>query len=273
MEGNGRKLLTVERWDEILRMIDAGKTSLAELSEGLGVSEATIRRDLSDLEKAGKLRRVRGGAVRSATFATEPLFLEKASRAADAKRAIAEKAVEFIEDGDAIYLDGGSTIVELAKLLDGKRNLTVVTNSVMALSELFESRHKVVALGGEFRKISRTFVGPLTAGILDKLSIDKAFLGTIGFSAEEGPSTTDADEAFTKELVARRSREIILLADSSKIGAPSFASSGRTEEIDILITEKEPAPETLETLMEKGVELVVSGARPDGAARSGNNIE
>jgi len=258
MEGNGRKLLTVERWDEILRMIDAGKTTLSELSEDLGVSEATIRRDLSDLEKAGKLRRVRGGAVRSATFATEPMFLEKASVAADAKRAIARAALEFIEDGDAIYLDGGSTIVELAKLLESKRNLTVVTNSVMALSELFESRHKVVALGGEFRKISRTFVGPLTAGILDKLSIDKAFLGTIGFTVEEGPSTTDADEAFTKELVTRRSRKVFLLANSSKIGKPSFASSGGLEALDALITEKDLSNEEKEELTAKGVDVVLA---------------
>ena len=264
MDGNGRKLLSVERWEAILRLIDSGRTTLSELSEELRVSEATIRRDLSDLEKAGKVRRVRGGAVRSANFATEPMFLEKASRAAGAKRSIARAAFELIEDGDSIYLDGGSTIVELAKLLEGKRNLTVVTNSVMALSELLDSQHRVVALGGEFRQISRTFVGPLTAGILDNLNIDKAFLGTIGFTVEEGPSTTNADEAFTKELVTRRSRKVILLADSSKIGVPSFASSGKVEDIDTLVTEKPLGADDAEVLKEKGVEVIVA---PDvGAA-------
>jgi DeoR/GlpR family transcriptional regulator of sugar metabolism len=243
MSGDGKKLLSIEREKLILNLIAAGTTLVQDISAEIGVSLATVRRDLISLEKRGKIRRVHGGAVPTADAGIEPLFVEKILRNRDNKSKIAKAALSLVEDSDVIYLDGGSTILELAKLLDAKRDLTIVTNSIMTVVELFETSHKLILVGGEFRKLSRTVVGPMTAETIDKLHIDKAFIGTIGFSFEEGISTTDSNEAFTKERVMRRSGKVILLVDGSKLGVPSFARSGTLEDIDIIVTDADAGSE------------------------------
>jgi len=251
-----RKLLYPEREKLILQALGDEVKTIAELTDGLNVSEATVRRDLQTLEERGKVKRVHGGAIRVKFPRTEPIFAEKATFHAEEKNHIAELALSFIDDNDTICLDGGSTILMLAKKLERKRNLTIVTNSMMAAAGLMESEHKLILIGGEFRGLSRTLVGPLTAHIINSLRIDKAFLGTIGFSVEDGISTTDPNEAYTKELIMRRSGKVLVLADSSKVGTPSFAVSGKLSDIDVLITDPGiPAP--LEKILrDKKVEVV-----------------
>ncbi|NOY75236.1 MAG: DeoR/GlpR transcriptional regulator [Kiritimatiellaeota bacterium] len=259
MSGDGKKLLSVERERMILDLLGSGSTLVQEISTEIGVSLATVRRDLISLEKRGKVRRVHGGAVRTGAPDTEPLFTEKLSRNRDVKSKIAEAALSLIEDDDVIYLDGGSTILELAKLLGARQGLTIVTNSIMTVVELFETEHKLILVGGEFRKLSRTVVGPMTADTIDKLHIDKAFIGTIGFSFEEGISTTDSSEAFTKERVMRRSGKVVLLVDASKMGVPSFARSGSLEDIDIIVTDadsKSAPPLTSAEFAATGIEVM-----------------
>ena len=251
-----RKLLPQERETLILQALGAGMRTIVGLSEELGVSEATVRRDLDSLEDQGKVRRVHGGAMRVKFPRTEPVFDQKSALHSIEKKHIAEAALEFIEDGDTIYLDGGSTIAGLAKLLERRSNLTIVTNSLIAASSLMESSHHLILVGGEFRSLSRTMVGPLTAKIIESISISKAFMGTIGFTIEDGISTTDPNEAYTKEIVMNRAEKVFLLVDSSKIGTPSFAVSGRTDDIDVLITDPGISAEAVKALMEKSIEIV-----------------
>ncbi len=127
---------------------------------------------------------------------------------------------------------------------------------MMAAAELMESGHQLILVGGEFRPISRTIVGPLTARSIEPLTINKAFLGTIGFTVEDGISTTAPSEAFTKELVMRKAGKVIVLADSSKIGAPSLVTSGSIADIDVLITDKEVTDKVVRELRKKQVEVV-----------------
>lgn len=256
MSKDGHKLLSVERETLILKLLDKGFTTIPELSSKIEVSEATIRRDLCSLEDAKKVRRVHGGAIKVGNLATEPIFVEKAARNAEGKEHIANLALALIEDSDVIYLDGGTTIQGLAKLLDRKKNLTIVTNSLMAAVELFETEHKLIIVGGEFRKLSRTLVGPLTEKILNTVNINKAFLGTIGFTAAKGMSTTDPNEAFTKELVMKNSEKVFVLADSSKIGIESFAASGKLSFIDALITDAEVNTDFTAALKEYNIEII-----------------
>jgi DeoR/GlpR family transcriptional regulator of sugar metabolism len=251
-----RKLLSAERERLILKALSDGTGSLTELSELLNVSEATVRRDLQSLEEQGKARRVHGGAVRVQFPRTEPIFAEKAAFHADEKDHIANLALDMIDDGDSIYLDGGSTVLTLARKLDQRKNLTIVTNSIMAAAELMESPHRLILLGGEFRAISRTLVGPLTAQIVNALNINKAFIGTIGFTVEDGISTTEPSEAYTKELIMRRAAKVIVLVDSSKIGVPSFATSGSLKDIDVVISDCNISEEVIEKLNEQDVEVV-----------------
>ncbi len=253
-----RKLLSTERERLILQALSDGVRTIAELSRSLKVSEATVRRDLQSLEDQGKAQRVHGGAIQVRFPKIEPLFNEKASLHAAEKKAIAERALEFIEDNDIIFLDGGSTVQALARRLNARKNLTIVTNSIKAASEVMETGHRLIIIGGEFRALSQTLVGPLTTRLLDSLIINKAFLGTIGFTVAEGISTTDPNEAFTKEEVMKRAARTILLADSSKIGNPSLAVSGRIEDIDILITDGNIPDSVVRQLKKKNIEVITN---------------
>jgi len=232
------RILTAEREAKLVQLLQHRRVmTVLELSEALQVSEATIRRDLQSMHERKLLQRIRGGATLTALSRIEPLFSDKAEQQTVAKQAIAAAALQLIEDHDTIYLDGGSTVLTLASLLEQRHDLTIVTNSLMAAATLMTGRHRLILVGGEFRNLSRTLVGPLTAPILQSLNVDKAFMGTIGLSIPDGMSTTDPSEAFTKEQVLRRANQVILLADSSKLGMPSFARSGSLSDIDILITE------------------------------------
>ena len=258
-----RKLLSPEREKLIIDSLSGGIRTIAELSSRLGVSEATVRRDLQSLEERHLVRRVHGGAepVRHGS-AGELLFNEKASLHAVEKELIAERALDYIQDNDAIFLDGGSTVLALANKLKMRKNLTIVTNSLMAASELMETSHRLILLGGEFRARSRTLVGPLTSRILETLSIHTAFLGTMGFTVESGISTTDPNEAYTKELVMQRAAQVILLSDSSKLGSPSLATSGTVEDIDLIITDSHVSEDLVSKLSKKHIEVIRTGISP-----------
>lgn len=230
---------TPNRERRILNLLQQrGDQSVAALCEDLGVSEATVRRDLQALEKRGLLKRLHGGATLDGVSVLEPQFQDKQGRNSDAKDAIGLCALGLIEDGDDIYLDGGSTIMALARLLHRKRHLTIVTNSLMAAATLMDTEHRLILIGGEFRPKSRVTIGPLTAPIIETLRVRKAFMGTIGLTLEDGMTTTDPGEAFTKEQMMRRAARVILLADHSKFGVSSFARSGSLDDIDTIVTDE-----------------------------------
>lgn len=238
MSISGHRLLTAEREQLILDLLKRSDVlPVSSLSTKLGVSEATVRRDLQHLHQRGLLERVHGGATVKVGSQAELLFSDKEGKYSEEKQLIAQAALELIEEHDTIYLDGGSTVLQLAKLLEARSGLTIVTNSLMAASVLMESGHRLVLTGGEFRALSRTMVGPLSSAILENLTVDKAFMGTIGLTLEDGLSTTDANEAFTKKLVMSRASQVILLADQSKFSVPSFVNSGALEDLHVVISD------------------------------------
>ena len=237
MESGQHRMLTAEREQRILQLLKANEVmTVSAISQRLGASEATVRRDLQSMHERGLLERIHGGATYKSERVSEPLFKDKESLNADAKTAIAVSALELIKDNDTIFIDGGSTLLKLVQLLDERRNLTVVTNSLMAAALLMESGHKLILTGGEFRAISRTLIGPLSAGVLNEIAVDAAFMGTLGFTVEDGMSTTDANEAFTKSLAMKRARKVVLLADRTKLGRNSFAKCANGK-IDVLVTD------------------------------------
>ena len=126
-----------------------------------------------------------------------------------------------------------------------------------------EGCHRLILLGGEFRARSRTLVGPLTSRILDSLAIHTAFMGTMGFTAEAGISTSDPNEAYTKEEVMQHSSRVVLLADSSKLGTPSLAGSGNVDNIDIIITDNKVSAELEAKLAKKHIEVIRTGIIPE----------
>jgi DeoR/GlpR family transcriptional regulator of sugar metabolism len=208
-----------------------------EIARALRVSGATARRDLGQLERQGDLRRVHGGAVGVERRLDEPLFDDKASLAAREKQRIAEAALRLIKPRDSLFLDGGSTVLALAKLLAARADLTVVTNSLRVAAELAGAGPRLIVVGGELRRLSQTFVGSMTRFTLDQIHVDRAFIGTIGITPEEGLTTTDPREAYTKTLIMEHARQVILLADRSKFGKLSFARFGELAKLHTIVTD------------------------------------
>jgi DeoR family transcriptional regulator, fructose operon transcriptional repressor len=257
MLNGSHKDLAHQRHDNLRELIrGSGVIRVEEICRRLRVSPATVRRDLDELEAAGTIRRVHGGAVSVESRLEEPMFDDKASIAAREKHRIAEAALQFVENGDTIYLDGGSTVLEFARLLRERTNITVVTNSLRAAHELAGRGPRLILIGGELRRLSQTMVGPLTRFALQELHVDKAFMGTIGLTLKEGLTTTDPSEAYTKELVTSQARQVILLADSSKAGKVSFARAGHLEKIHVFVTDQALDKNFAKELTKKGIKVI-----------------
>jgi DeoR/GlpR family transcriptional regulator of sugar metabolism len=256
-DGPSSRDLAPQRRQRIRSIVDSRRAArLEELSAALGVSQATVRRDLDELAAEGKLRRVHGGAVAIDERPSEPHFDVKAVEAAEEKERIAARAIELLSPDDTVYLDSGSTVLAAARLLRGWDRLTVVTNSLPAATELAGRGPRLIVVGGEVRATSQALVGPLTRHLLDTLHVDRALIGTFALSLEEGLTTTDPAEAYTKELVLERAREVILLADSRKVGTRAFVHAGRLEAIDILVTDDGIDERVVRSLERRGVRVI-----------------
>ena len=132
----------------------------------------------------------------------------------------------------------------------------MVTNSLHAAHELAGRGPRLILIGGELRRLSQTVVGPLTRLVLHELHLDKAFMGTIGFTVKEGLTTTDPGEAFTKEVVMNQARQVFVLADSSKAGKLSFARAGGWDKVHALITDQQVGQKFAKEIVKTGIKLV-----------------
>ncbi len=245
-----------ERLKQIVKSRHAVRVE--DLKSELGVSTATIRRDLDELEETGELRRVHGGAVSIDVHPIEARFEAKAAKHTPEKQRIAARAMELVDPDSTIYLDAGSTCLEMARLLAHRTDITVVTNSLPAIVELAGQGPRLIVIGGELRPLSQALVGPLSIPVLDELYVDRAFVGTFGLSLEAGMTTTDPAEAFTKERALTRAREVVLLVDGSKIGTRSFAHAGHLNQIDVVITDAELDEDAATTFEKADVRVLVA---------------
>ena len=144
----------------------------------------------------------------------------------------------------------------VARLLTDLTDVTVLTNSLHVAKRFAAAGPRLIMTGGEFRRLSQTFVGSMTHPLIDKLHVDKAFMGTIGLTAEAGMTTTDPREAHTKERVMTHASQVILLADSSKIGKVSFARFGDLDRVDVLITNRGAPEGELKELRNRGIKVI-----------------
>jgi DeoR family transcriptional regulator, fructose operon transcriptional repressor len=252
------KKLIPERLEQVRAMLAGGQAVRVEdICRKLNISPPTARRDLERLERSGLLRRVHGGAVLAEKRLDEPLFDDKTAIAQREKMRIAAAGAKFVNPNDTIYIDGGSTLLEMARLLKDRSNVNIVTNSLRTALELSGSGPSVILIGGQLRRRSQTMVGSLTKFVLSELHFDKAFMGTIGLTLKDGMTTTDPDEAYTKQLAMAQSSEVILLADSGKIGKVSFAHAGQLALIDRLISDKQADAAIIKTFRKCGLEILL----------------
>lgn len=243
-----------DRLDGILSQLSVdGSVGVNELSQALGVSPATVRRDLKLLEEQKLLSRSHGGAVSNGVLYELPVRY-RASQQAEEKRRIADAAAERVADVQTVGLTGGTTTTEVARRLRG-RALTVVTNAVNIASELVVSESiRLVVTGGIARPQSYELIGPLAERSLEGLNLDLMFLGTNGVTVT-GLSTHDEVEAQTNRRMVERASRVIVVCDSSKIGKVALSSICPLDEIDELITDSGASGEQLDQIREAGVEV------------------
>jgi DeoR family transcriptional regulator, fructose operon transcriptional repressor len=257
--------LAAERHQRIRDLVRGQRVARVDgLAEALQVSAATIRRDLEDLERHGVLQRVHGGAVAIEGSLEEPPFDDRTSIAEREKDAIAEAALPFVRPKDTVYLDGGSTVLSLARRLLPFTLLTVVTNSLRVAQIFGSTGPRMILVGGECRRLSQTLVGPLSRHVLGATNFDLAFMGTVGISVRDGLTTTDPAEAFTKELAMARARRVALLTDSAKFGKASFVRFASAEDLDVLITDHAAPPAELDGFRQADVRVITVQSEPKG---------
>jgi DeoR family transcriptional regulator of aga operon len=238
---------------ELLR--ETEYASVDFLAEKLGVSAATIRRDLKELADQGSLRRTHGGAVLGGPSYEIPVRYRQRERAEE-KRRIGRAAAALVGDGMIIGMTGGTTTSEVARAMPLRTSFTVVTNAVNIATTLAPRPNvRVVVTGGVARSASFELAGPIAESTLSRYHLDVVFLGVDGIDAAAGCTTHDDTEAMTNEIMTRQAERVIVVADSSKIGRRAFARICRVEDVSLLITDTSADDSAVAVLESKDVKV------------------
>jgi DeoR family fructose operon transcriptional repressor len=244
---------TRERQRQVMsELLDRQHVTVKDLADHMGVSEATVRRDLRSMAEAQQLSLVHGGATLSRTDFS---FLAKRDRNTAAKRIIGCLAASLVADGQQLFLDSGTTSFEMAPFLSRKRGLSVVLNSARLALELRAPDMNIIMLGGQFRPDRMDTVGPITLSNLDQLRGFVAFIGADGLSMEFGPAAVDMESAHLYRLAITNARETVLLVDHTKFEAASLFRIVEWDKIDHVVTDLPPTKEWVDFLASKDIQL------------------
>lgn len=250
-----------ERHTYILeQLMKQSSVQVSELAELLNVSSVTIRKDLTELEKNGRLYRSHGKAILINPFANNRSVNEKESLNAEEKQLIGMEAAQLVVPNDSILLASGTTIHALARNLRPADKLTVVSASLQATEFLAENENiDIIQIGGNVRHSSLSVVGQYSEMILRSCSFSKLFLGVDGIDLEFGISTTDMREAELNREMIHTAQKTIVLADSSKFGRRGFARICGMDDVDMIITDAHVSPTIAAAIEELGIDLVIAG--------------
>jgi DeoR family fructose operon transcriptional repressor len=261
MEDN-KNLYAEERKEKIIRYLEEHKKiSVIELCEYFGVSPTTIRNDLKELDEMNLIKRTHGGALYNNKTHFEPKYKEKSVQYPAIKDAIAQIAAEFIEDGDTIALDTGTTTLAIAKIAAKKNNLTIITNDIRIASYLEENstNNSIILAGGTLRNGYNCTVGPATQNFLKSHFVDKAFIACDGFSIKAGITTPNIEQAELKRILIDIASEKVVVCDSSKLEREAFVQVYGLDRIDALITDMGKGPEIIEKFKSTGINVFIAG--------------
>ena len=225
------------------------------LAAKFAVSPVTIRRDFEHFEKMGLVTTIYGGAIVNRTL--PDIETDSSHYRIQEKRLIAKAAAELVKPGDTILLDAGSTVKELAIELLAKTDLTVLTNSILAINVLAQGSNNVslITLPGYFKKTTMCFLGAMTTDFLDIIHVDYAFIGVTTLSHKHGGTVPDPDEAFIKRKMSQVASSTVVLADHWKIGAPPMFTALSIKDIDVVITGKNENDQ-ISLMREDGVRII-----------------
>jgi DeoR family transcriptional regulator, aga operon transcriptional repressor len=253
-----------QRWTALLDLLPGdGQLSVTEAAQALGVSQATIRRDMDQLARQQLVTRTRGGVIAGHVSYDLPLRY-KTARHAPQKQRIGRAAAALVAAGATVALNGGTTTSEVARALairpdlqDGTPVVTVVTNAMNIANELAVRPHiKIVVTGGVTRSQSYELIGPYATLVLEQLALDWAILGVDALDPVAGATAHHEGEASISHLMATRAAQVMIVADASKLGQRAFARVCATDEINVVVTDQDAPPRTLAALTEHGIRVV-----------------
>lgn len=256
-----------ERWNRILETIGtSGAVEVESTADELGVSAATIRRDLDELAQQQMVVRTRGGAVSHSVSYDLPLRY-KSARQASEKLRIAEAAADLVPDGAIVGINGGTTTTEVARALAAKagepdlhgRSLTIVTNALNISSELaVRTNIKIVSTGGVPHPHSYELIGPYARHVLEQIHLDTAIIGVDAVDPVHGLTGHNEDESIINSLMAERARTVVVVADHTKLGNRAFSQICGIDVVDVLVTDADAPDELVERFRSSGVRVVLA---------------
>lgn len=245
------------RIKELLRERQVVRVST--LSDLLGVSEVTIRRDLEDLEGRGLLERTHGGAIGSQRLRTEPAYQDAIASLPEEKAVIGRAAAALIAPGDLVFMNGGTTTLQVFRHVD-TAGVKVVTNHVGMALEAVEHEVELLLVGGEYRAPSNSCVGAFATEAIRRVFADQAFIGVEGISRRSGLTTPAAPEAeVARVMIEQTTGPVVIVADHSKVGTIADFSVAPLERVTTLVTDDGIAEEVRQDFTELGIDVIVAG--------------
>ncbi|MBQ9761341.1 MAG: DeoR/GlpR transcriptional regulator [Clostridia bacterium] len=249
-------MLAIERRKEILSRLEAeGKVLVSELAKSFDVTEETIRRDLEKLDREGLASKTYGGAVSKHTATLDLPYKIRIGVNVEEKQRIADTVAAMIEDGERIMIDSSSTAIYIIKKLKEKKNLTVITNSVVILLELADkSDWKVLSTGGNLKEGALSLTGSSAEKMIRSYHVDTAICSCKGVDSEIGVTDSNEQDSLIKQAMFASAERRILAADTQKLGKKSFVRVCELGEIDALVTDQRVNDEWVELCRQNGVE-------------------
>lgn len=256
--GSDQPISGVERQRRLLEYIrQNGRVSVQQIASSFLVSLATARRDLNDLAGQGRIQRVHGGAVLPSDV-LEPPVIQREDQQMDEKKRIAAAAAEFVRDGETVFISSGTTALEAARCLVERSNITVVTNSIPVVNLLGRLPNlNVIVPGGIVRPSEQSLIGHITEQSLAELRADRVIFGIRSIHPEHGLTNDYLPETMTDRAILRISREVIVVADHTKLGRVSTAFVAPLSKVDLLITDEQASPELVEQIQAAGVSVLL----------------
>jgi len=254
-------MLKEERIREILEILkDRRLVKVPDLEEKFDVSAMTVRRDLMELEKRGKIERFHGGAkwIPDKQNHTEPPIIDRMNQMAEEKKRIAEEVVNMIEENETIFLGSGSTTFYVARELIIRDDITVVTNSVPILHELSNnSNMNIITVGGFLRRSELSLIGAFAEHVLRNIRVHKVIIGIRGIHPIYGLTCDHPEELVTDQQVLKISDHILIVADHTKIGQVATNRVTSIETVDKIITTKKAREDMVRNIRAKGIEMIL----------------
>lgn len=253
-------MLIGERRQHILGLLqNQGRVLVTELSQVLGISQITIRKDLDYLQSKGLVQRTHGGALPVSTGAMfDPSLQEKQKQHSLEKQRIAGAAAKLVQEGQCVMLDSGTTTTAVAQALRRLSHLTVITNAINIAADLAGTDFEVILTGGTLRKNSFSMVGPLAEDVLEEMHADILFLGVDGFDLEIGLTTPNVLESRVNRAMVKAAKRVIVVCDSTKFHRRSLSRIIPPSSVHCVITDRGLSDADAETLRGHGIELIVA---------------